>query len=257
MTILRRPIAFSFALGLAAQMAAIASPVQALSEEQRSAGVDLKWQINSQIGENLGLPAERQAEAVENLLAAATRTEAALATYGEDPELALEMKRELGVALYYAAYYRQLTAGEDQARTERVDLLTRSLAALEPVMAAPDYEAKPLYEYREVTGDLFALGAYLDDPRWRAWSKANIQANRLQLADAAGDQDSIAFEHNKVAQALYLDGFLTNDAAEIAEAESHFALIPADFVYALTEKMREAIAEGRAPYAGPGEPEWE
>lgn len=251
----RQTIAVSLALTLA--LAAPLSPVLALTPEERSAGVDLKWEINSRISASLGLPDEQQPEAIRSLLAAAAQAEAALAIYGEDPELSLELKRELGVALYYAAYYTQLTAGEDQARAERVELLTRALAAFEPVMASPDYETKPLYEYREITGDLFALGAYLEHPSWPEWSKANIHANRLMLVDAGDDPVTIAFERNKVAQALYLDGHLTGDAAEIAEADSLFVLIPDDFVYALTAKIHEAVAEGRAPYAGPGEPEWE
>ncbi|MEY4269925.1 MAG: hypothetical protein RLZZ58_1141 [Pseudomonadota bacterium] len=89
---------------------------------------------------------------------------------------------------------------------------------------------------------LFDIGMRLEPPEWADWSAKRVAAKR----DEAARQDDI-FSREQLAMALFDHGWLTKDAAAMAEAQAMMAAMGDDAGMFLKRKAAR-IAAGRAPY---------
>ena len=197
---------------------------------------------------------DRKDEINTVLLEVASRAEAMLAEVSEemDAERKLDLLSVIGQAYFGAAQHHDSEWGSAEDLIDR-DWLIKAADALGLVVAArPEDSHAPAYEYRGASGQLWQHARYYDLPQKVEWSARRIQANRYMLARLPGD----ALERQFLAESLYEHGWLTKDAALIAEADAIFDSFPSDEKPYELERCREAIAQGHAPYADAGEVFW-
>ncbi len=166
---------------------------------------------------------EERDDAVERFLAVARQAEASLASGGGEGGDRIELLSIIGIAYFSAAQHHDSDWGEESDTQDR-EWLIKTVAALEPVLAALGANDGPAYEFRGAAGQLFDHGRYYDHPEWREWSRMRVLGNRYMSESSASD----AFERELLAISLYDHGWLTADQALISEADAIYASFPED-----------------------------
>lgn len=195
-------------------------------------------------------------EAVQKFLEIADEAEAARKRFADEPNEVRRFTEAQGIALYYAAEYHLFDSANAEARTREISWLLEGIGAFESIPVDDATTYFPFYEYEGSASLLFEHGAWLGDSRLPDWSRSKVRAARGKLKQngaASTDPGAVVFETNALAQALFEYGFLTGDQASIDEANAILEKLGEDNIDYYSADMRDAVAEGRAPFPAPGE----
>lgn len=233
-----------FALALAS-----AGPVPVLAQD---IGEEISA-LEREVGEAYSLGYDRKGEINARLVALAEKGEKMLADAPEDldNDTRLDLLSLIGQAYFGAAQHYDSDWGSEEDLVDRAWLI-KAEEALRPVMEARGHEGTPAYDYRGASGQLWDHARYYALPDIEEYSARRVQGNRYMLARDPDDE----FERRVLAESLYQHGWQTKDDALIAEADAIFDSFPDDDKPYQLVAAREAIAEGRAPYAKAGEVFW-
>lgn len=252
--------AASIALCVATPLSFTSAPAAALEDSDRGDPQLLFSALAALQDEAFSLDFATQKEgSLKLLLQLSAEARDAQERFASDPEQVRIFSEREGVALYYASEYHEFGDDNDsEARQRELDWLIRSVDAIERSLVADPDPIFPFYEYRIATRELFSQAAWLGDPRLADFAAAAVRANRLSIAqydpaDPSVPPKTIQFEKNMLAQALYRHGYLTGNAAELAEANALAAELGDEDADLYTQSMRDLVAEDMAPYPPPGE----
>lgn len=253
------PVAASLALLAAIPLAAISTPAAAVEDSDRG-DPQLLFSALAQLQDDafsLDFATQRD-ESLGILLQISQEARDAQLRFAQDANQVRIFSEREGVALYYASEYHDFEQDDLAARQKEFDWLVRGVEAIERSLVPDPDPIFPFYEYRIAAGELFDQAAWLGDARMADFAAASVRANRLSMtrydpADPDTSEDDLRFEKNMLAQSLYQHGFLTGNAAEIAEADALAAELGDEGADLYTQSMRDSVAEGLAPYPAPGD----
>lgn len=236
------PIAAAFALSI--------SPI---SQAAAQTFADRVAEVDERLNEGFRIPYDDPG-AAEAMDAVGKQAEALLADAPDDLDEStrLDLLKIIGQAYFGAAQVHDSDFDSEEDLVDRAWLI-KAVDALRPVMAARhDNMASPAYDFRGAAGQMWHHARYYDLPDKIERSAEYVQGNRYMFARSPENK----FEREFLAASLYVHGWLTKDDALIAEADTIYDSFPeGEQPYELIKK-REAIAEGRAPYAPAGEIFW-
>jgi|GEM_PF-2285965 len=245
-------------LAIALPLSAIPALAHAIEDSDRG-DPQLLYSAMAQIQDDafsLDYGTQRE-DSLRLFLAIAEEARVAQLRFAQDPAQVRIFSEREGVFLFYASEYHEFDDDDHEGRLRELGWLVKSVAAIERSLV-PDLDPVfPFYEYRSAAAQLFDQAAWLGDPRLADFAASSVRANRLSLAryatpDGDGDGESTAFEKNMLAQSLYQLGYLTDDAARIAEANALADELGSDATEYSTQAMRDAMAEGNSPFPAPG-----
>ena len=189
------------------------------------------------IDDAYGLEWEEREEATSQLLAVAQEAEEYLASGTFAEEERLDLLKIVGTSYFGAAQHHDSEWDTPEDVLDR-EWLIKTVNALEPVLAARGAFDAPAYDFRGAAGQLFDHARYHDLPELTDWSRMRVLGNRYMLERAGGEDE---FERELLAVSLYEHGWLTQNAALIAEAEELYSSFPEDDMPYAVERAREAV----------------
>ncbi|QZH74370.1 MAG: hypothetical protein JY451_11850 [Erythrobacter sp.] len=194
-------------------------------------------------------PAARDAESIAQLLQIAADAEVWRAGLGGNRAQEVVAIDLIG-SVYALAAFRLGRDGYDEETFEQLlEYRQRALANLRISVRESPEDQRPIMDYRDIAERLTEMAHYAQLPQAEEWSAEWLAAERL-VAEAMRElRDAPAMN---LARALNAHGWLTSDAALLAEAEAIYTSAPDQMGWRLQMQL-DAMAAGIAPYNAPGE----